>query len=353
MDSSQEPRILITRLSAVGDCVLTMPVLCALRDQFPRATIGWLVEPLGAQLLRGHADLDHLLIAPRGWLKSPRAVAELRRELRRYCFDVAVDVQSLTKSSLAGWLSGARRRIGFAPPQGRELAPWLSTCRVSKTRPHVVDGYLELLAPLGIASPRVRFNLPRQADAAEAVRPLLDDSRLAAGFVVLNPGAGWDSKLWPADRYAEVAAHVGRQFGLPSIVVWAGHRERDWAEQIVAAAAGHAVLAPPTSLPQLVEVVRAARLFVGSDTGPMHLAAAAGTPCVAIFGPTLPAVCGPYGPGHIALQAWHQDGNSRQRRGTDNSAMLAVSAQQVCQACDEVLNRPLRGAHRPALARGA
>ena len=338
MPQRDGPRILITRLSAVGDCVLTMPVLCALRDHFPDARLGWLVEPLSAQLLSGHRDLDHLIVVPRGWLKSPRTVAEVRRRLRTYQFDIVIDAQSLTKSSVAGWLSGAKTRIGFARPQGRELAPWLSTETVVKTREHVVDGHLELLRPLGVESPRVRFDAPQLPAAVDAVEPLLSRERLVDGFAVLNPGAGWDSKLWPADRYARVAQHLGRQYQLPTVVVWAGARERAWAEEIVAGTRGHALLAPPTSLTELTEVLRAADLFVGSDTGPMHMAAAVGTPCVALFGPTRPEVCGPYGNHHATVQAYHQTGNSRQRRGADNSAMRDITVEDVFRACRHVLS---------------
>lgn len=337
MTDRSGPRILISRLSAVGDCVLTMPLLCALRDHFPDAQLAWLSEPLAGQLLAGHSCLGHWIKAPRGWLKSPSTIAQLRRELRRYRFDIVVDAQSLTKSSVAGWLSGARQRIGFAPPQGRELAPWLNNVRVHKTRPHVVDAHLELLGPLGVRPAEVRFEMPRCPGAASAMAPFLADGRLTAGFAVVNPGAGWDSKLWPAERYAEVAGRLGRDHDLPTVVVWAGDRERAWAEQIVRCNAEQSILAPQTNLPELVELLRRALLFVGSDTGPMHMAAAVGTPCVAIFGPTLPEVCGPYGNRHITLQAYHQDGNSRERRGAADHAMRAVTAGQVYQACAKVL----------------
>lgn len=332
------PRILITRLSAVGDCVLTLPVLSALREFFADARLSWLVEPLPAQLLAGHRALDELIVARRGWLKSPAGIAETRRLLRRQRWDIVVDVQSLTKSGLAGWLTGARTRIGFASPQGRELAPWLATRRVPKTRSHVVDAYLELLRPLGIESPRVRFDLPRYPQAAASMASLLKQPLLADGFAVINPGAGWDSKVWPAERHARVAQHLGRQYRLPSLVVWAGAKERAWAEQIVAGSRGHAHMAPATTLCELVELLRAARLFVGSDTGPMHMAAAVGTPCVALFGPTSPEVCGPYGPHHVTVRTAQPTlGGMRARGGSDNSAMRSITVEDVFRACRQVL----------------
>src|SRR2546427_12533669 len=110
---SSAPRILIVRLSAIGDTVLSVPVLCALRDKFPQATIGWIVERISAPLLRGHADLDHLIEVPRGWLKSPRIAWQTAQRMRKIGFDISLDLQGLTKSAVTAWLSGAKRRLGF------------------------------------------------------------------------------------------------------------------------------------------------------------------------------------------------------------------------------------------------
>ena len=149
----KSPRILIVRLSAIGDAIQTMPVACALRERFPEAFLAWAVEERAGTLLRGHEALDELIVLPRGWLKSPGGVWRLRRRLRDFRFDVAIDVQSLTKSAVLAWLSGARRRIGFGNPGGRELSKWLNNERVDPKATHVVDRYLELLRPLGIESP--------------------------------------------------------------------------------------------------------------------------------------------------------------------------------------------------------
>jgi ADP-heptose:LPS heptosyltransferase len=154
------PRILIVRLSALGDVIHGVPVACALRDAFPRATIGWVVEGRTAELLEAHPAIDHVIRAPRGWLKSPRAVLALRRELRSHRFDVAIDLQCLTKSAIAAKLSGAPRRIGKAGSDGRELSKLFHNELVAVGGQHVIDHYLELLRPLGITAPRVHFDLP-------------------------------------------------------------------------------------------------------------------------------------------------------------------------------------------------
>ena len=337
MDAEASPRILISRLSAIGDCILTLPLACAVRKHFPRAFIGWVVQGGAAALLEGHPAIDRLVVAKKGWLQSPQETMRLRRELRALEFDVALDPQSLSKSAIAAWLSGAPQRIGLARPQGRELAPLLNNQTVAPRTTHVATRQLELLRPLGVEETEVRFGLAAQPEAARAVDAFLERSHLQNGFVAINPGAGWDSRLWPPVRFGRVARFLGERRRLPSIVVWSGAREKAWAEEIVAHAGGHAMLAPQTTLPELAALAAAARLFVSSDTGPLHLAAAMGTPCVSLHGPTRPEVSGPYGEQHQSVQAFYQGG--RNRRGADNRAMLAIGVEDVCQACTRLLAR--------------
>ncbi len=334
------PRILIVRLSAIGDVLHGLPVLCALRDALPGAFIAWVVEGRTGDLLRGHKSLDRLISVPRKWLKSPRAVLALRRQLRACAFDVAIDLQGLTKSAVAARLSGAPRRIGFDGRDGRELSRWLNNELVLPAGTHVIDRNLELLRPLGIDRPAVRFDLNVPAESVAGANEVLDvlgfgDER----FAVINPGAGWPSKLWPPARFAAVARHLGRSRGIRSLVVWAGDQERGMAERIVAEAEGSAVLAPSTSLQELAAIANRASLFVGSDTGPLHLAAAVDTPCVGLFGPMPAERNGPYGPQHIALQNVCLSGTSRQRRTAGPESMEAISAADACAACDRILDR--------------
>jgi lipopolysaccharide heptosyltransferase I len=332
-------RYLIVRLSAVGDCIVSMPIACALKRHDPQAFIAWVVEPLAAKLLRGHPCIDELIVVPRGWWKSPRELKQLRTKLRSLEIDTAIDVQSLTKSALVAWLSGAKRRIGLCRPWGRELSLVMNNVRVQPTSTHVVDAFLEMLRPLGIDAPQVEFRIPEDPAAAAKVAALIDREHAARPLAIINPGAGWASKQWPLDRYAQVAAYLGRRHGVRSIVVWHGDTERSWAEQIVAGSLGEAVHAPPTNLVELGALARRSVLFVGSDTGPLHLAAAVGTSCVGLYGTSHSERTGPYGPNHVRLQAWYQDGTSRQRRSAANTAMQAITVEDVCRACDQVLTR--------------
>ena len=247
----ESPRILIVRLSAIGDVIHTMPVACALRERFPQAMLSWIVEDRAAELLRGHEALDELIVVPRGWLKSPRMIWQLRRRLRASRFDVALDAQGLTKSAVAAWLSGCKRRIGFGGRWGREFTPWLNTELIDAADRHAVLRCLALLEPLGIRQPTVRFQVPRRREDVAAVEGVLRQFGLGESLAVIAVGAGWPSKLWPADRFAAVAARLGRDWSLPSLVVWGNAEERARAEQVAAESDGHARAAPKMTLSQL------------------------------------------------------------------------------------------------------
>jgi heptosyltransferase I len=330
------PRILITRLSALGDCALTLPLVCALREHFPHAWITWAVEPGPLKLISPHPAVNEFLVVPRGWLKSPQAVRTLGREVRSRGFDCALDPQSLTKSSLLGWLGGVRRRIGFAAPRGRELAPWLNTELVAPRQPHLVDATLELLQPLGIGQPQVHFELPLHRPSVMTIDRYLHDALLTLGFVVINCGASCPGRCWPAASFGRVARYLGERHNLPTVVTWAGADEAARAEQIRAKSSGHAIVAPQTSLPELAALLRRARMLIASDTGPLHVAVALGTLCLGLHGPTRSEDSGPYGAQHAVIQA--QAGVLRgRRRRLDDTAMRAITVEQVCAACDELL----------------
>ena len=352
-----EPRILITRLSAIGDCVQTLPVATALRERFPRAFIAWAVEGAAAPLVAANRAVDRVVVVPKRMLASPAAAWRVRRELAPLRIEIAIDPQGLSKSSAIGWLSGARRRIGFASPQGREISPWLNNEQVQPRTTHMVERYLELLGPLGIERGAARFGIEIDPRAEQAIEPFVASAELADGFAVINPGAGWDSKRWPAARFAAVARALGERHGVRSVIAWGGQREYETAQAVAAQSAGDAVLAPATSLLELAALLKRSRLMVAADTGPLHLAAAVGTPCVGIFGSTRREACGPYGAGHVALQAAFDGSAGRKLPGADNWAIRRVSVEAVTEACAGILVSAARSfcgpTGRPALAQGA
>jgi heptosyltransferase I len=330
------PRVLLVRLSAIGDCIQTMPLACAVREHWPNAHLTWVVEKGSAALVETCEAVDRVIAVPKGFALTPGILTRLRVALRATGFHFALDPQGLTKSGLVSWQSGARRRIGFARPQSREINSWLQTETVASRTSHRVTQYLELLGPLGVERSRVRFGIKIPLAAESSIARFLHREAPRGGYVVLNPGAGWDSKRWPLERYAEVAQHLSTR-GITPIVAWGGEQEKTWAASIVEQAAGAAIMAPNTSLLELAALLKGARFFVGSDTGPMHLAAAVGTPCVALFGSSVASVCGPYGPHHITLQRAFDESPGRKRPGADNWAMREIAAHDVCAACDRLL----------------
>lgn len=332
-------RFLITRLSHIGDCVFTLPLACALRDRFPGSHIAWAVESPSHQILEGHSCVDEVIRIPKGWLKSPRLIWALRRQLRAKCFDVSLDPQGLTKSAMIGWLSKAPQRIGLGKPWAGELAPWTYTQTIAPQREHIVPRSLELLQPWLSEIAEVRFDVPIPASARITVDDFLERAHLGCGYLIVNPSASWKSKCWNLDRFGSVAKELGRQFGLTTVVVWAGNAEANQADEVVRAAGGHAIKAPRTTLLELAALASRARLFLSADTGPLHLAAACGTPCVGLYGATLPAHCGAWGKHSINLQQKFHSGTRRQRRNADNSAMQAIQIDHVLEACIRLLRR--------------
>jgi ADP-heptose:LPS heptosyltransferase len=324
-----------------------MPIACALRDRFPDAFLAWAVELRAGQLLEGHESLDQVITLPRGWLKSPSGVLRLRRLLRDLRFDIVVEAQGLTKAAFLAWLSGAKRRIGFGHPWGRELSRWFNSETVDTPGPHIIDRNMQLLRPLGIESPRVRFLVPEKSEDHRTATDIIAQLGVEQGFVMVNAGAGWPSKLWPADRFAAVAKHLANVWRLPTLVAWAGEQEKAITARIVEHSGGNAKALPKTTLAELASLARRAKVFIGSDTGPLHLAAAVGTPCVGLYGPWPAEVHGPFGPQHIALQKAPSPSATHDRRTASPALMEAISIADVCEACDKILRTTNANLFRP------
>lgn len=348
-------RVLIIRLRAIGDVVHALPVACAIKDHFPGAFVGWVVEPWAAEVLSGHEAIDRLFVVPGRWQRSFSRIRQLRRDLGACGFEVALDLQGVGSSVLAALLSGAGRRLGFIGTMthrlrrvvrsetllhglSRAMAAAIRLKLVRATSEHIVDRYLEILRPLGVAAPSVRFQMPERPEDAAAVERLLQDAALQAGaYAAINPG-GPAFRMWPAGRFAAAARHLGRAHRLRSVVIqgrW--ERERLAAQEVVAGAGGHALLAPAMPLGQLGALARRARLFLSGDTGPLHLAAAVGAPCLGLFGDTLARRVRPYGPGNVALQGRELPRHVAGDRRLAAEALAEIGVDEVCRACDRML----------------
>jgi ADP-heptose:LPS heptosyltransferase len=269
-------------------------------------------------------------------MKSWQAVRSLRRQQLDFHADVAIDMQGLLKSAVPTWLSGASVRIGHARPESRECAWLASTHVVPATAAHVVDRNCDLLEPLGVRETAPAFGMPDWPVSRHRMEEWLTTLRLASTPVVINPGAGWPSKIWPEERFAAVARTLHDRHRLTSIIVWGGDRERGSAERIAAAAPRATVVAPQTSLQDLGALCRLARLFVSGDTGPLHLAAAVGTPCVGLFGPVPADRNGPYGRIHTTVEPPAALRPKWDDRKTDTHAMAGIDVGRVVAACERL-----------------
>lgn len=332
MEPDSAPRILISRMSAIGDAILTLPVACALRNHFPKAHLVWVVERKAAPMVRGHRALDEVVELERGWFTSPSGLRNTRRRLRALDCDIAIDCQGMTKSALACYLSGAKRRIGYSGKHARELSGWMINERVEPVFSHLTDRSLELLTPLGVHQPQVEWDLPLPEGArqwARKYRQTISNHRVA----ILNPGATWHSKRWEPKRFGQVSSYLADRYGYASVAIWGNDLDRQMAEEIVASSGGTAILAPETDLQHLGALIETSDLFVSGDTGPLHMAVAVGAKTIGLYGATRPGDCGPYR--QTALQLQYESGSSKQRRRADNTAMRAIGVEHVCQVIDQ------------------
>jgi ADP-heptose:LPS heptosyltransferase len=295
-------KVLIVRLSSIGDVVHTLPTLAALGHAGHET--GWIVEAAARPLLEDHPLLAHGVVAAppaRGFsLGAARVTFE---SLRTGEYDVALDLQGLWKSAAWARASGARRVVGFAGRFRREPSSTLlltERADLPAAGRHVIDKNLALLRPLGMDALGLReFPLPPMTREDEEVGQELRELGLSE-FVVLNPGGGWENKLWPAESFGALARGLADD-GLRSLVTW-GPGEEGLADRVVAVSGGAARRSFPTTLRQYVALARRARLVVAADTGPMHIACAVGTPVVALFGPTDPERNGPFRPADLVVR---------------------------------------------------
>jgi lipopolysaccharide heptosyltransferase I len=290
-------RILIVKLSSIGDIVHTLPALAAIRRALPDAEISWVVERRSAEILRDNPLVDRLIEVDtkalrRGLVSGEtlRAPRQQLRQLRASAFDLALDFQGLLKSASIARLSGARQIFGFSreglrEPPSRFLLS--RTIRVPK-QTHVIRKGLELVkGSLGISVPTdakdfefpLSINPHHENEAQDAA------AGTDRGYVILNPGGGWPTKLWSAERFGALADEIWQQHGLKSLVTH-GPGEEELAQDVVRAAKSNNAQAVSLSLKGFYALAKNARVYVGGDTGPTHLAIAARTPVVGLFGPT-------------------------------------------------------------------
>ncbi len=291
--------ILFIKPSSLGDIVHAMPTLAAVRRAHPGATVGWLVKRQWAGLVERIDGVDHLWeVEPgmKGWLSLVPA-------LRADRFDLAIDLQGLFRSAAMGRLSGAPERIGFA--NAREGSPWLYTKRVPVPHPnmHAVDRYLLVAKALGADERPAEFKFRIPHRDRETVDRALRQAGWTAGerLVAVNVSARWPTKRWPIASFAALSDLVVQR-GIGSVLFIGGPNERAEVAQVRALMKARSLdLCGALPVGLLPALLGRADLLITNDSGPMHVAAAVGTPVAAMFGPTSPLRTGPYGADHAVL----------------------------------------------------
>jgi heptosyltransferase I len=342
-------RILLIKLSALGDVIQTLPTLEALRAAYPAAEISWLVEEAAAPVLACHPALDNLLVSRRkNWLTTWRHTPErhiawqefryLVHLLRRAPYDMVIDLQGLAKSAIWTFLSRSPRKIGF--DRTREYSYLALSERLPPYDPdeHAVRRYLRLAQYVGAAKERVRFRLALPPGAGN-LKYLWQER--TGPLIVMHPGTRWPTKLWPAESFAALADSLIRK--RQARVVFTGSpADRSLISRICSVMTSAADdLSGRTDIKDLARLFYQADAAVTTDTGPMHLAAAVGTPVAALFGPTAPWRTGPFGSQHRVLRTNLSCSPCLQRRCPEPKCLTELGVPEVVAAVNDILNQHL------------
>lgn len=296
-------KILIIKPSSLGDIVMALPALSALRKSFPNAKISWLIRPEFAPLIKGHPYLDDIVLFDRKFLGkawyNPQAfgaLLSLVRELRKGNYDVVIDLQGLFRTASLAWLSGCKKRFGMG--RTREFAHIFYTNDIDQDENsiHVVDYYLKIVQALGASTVKVEFVIPEDGVVEDSVRDLLKNHNIDPNsYAVFVPGSVHRSKCWPVERFADLADKISSKFSLPIIAVGTESEKSVAKELKKIAKVSITDFVGATRLNELIAMLRAAKLVVSNDTGPGHIAAALGRPLVIMYSWSNPARIAPYG----------------------------------------------------------
>lgn len=359
MNAAGPESLLVVRLGAMGDIVHTLPAVAALRAAFPETRIGWIVEERWSELLcargapksgarnalRPLADVVHT-VDTKAWRKSllsretQRQISAALGEVRNLKYEVAIDFQGALKSAVIARCSKAGAIVGFDSPR-ESPARLLYRRRVTTTKTHVVEQYqalAEAVAERTLTIPSIEF--PHDAEAEESIAKKLSVLGVGKEFAILTPGAGWGAKQWPPDRYGAVAAALAGDGLTPLINCATGEENLAQAAQAASNGTAHPI---SCTLAELIALTRRARLFIGGDTGPLHLAAALQVPVVAIFGPTDPARNGPYGTnsGTQSIVLRNPASKTSLSHTSDpDPGLLQITADEVISAARRLLENP-------------
>ncbi|MGZ3636172.1 MAG: glycosyltransferase family 9 protein [Syntrophales bacterium] len=338
--------ILIVKLSAIGDVIHTLPSLAALRKLYPEANITWVIEDASADIISGHSYLDRVIVSHRKqWIKDlkngriSKPIREIRTfisDLRRQPYDLVIDFHGLVKSAAIVLLSSGKRKLGYDSMQ--ELSGLFLNEKIPEDmNKHAIDRYLDFLRHLGADAREPEYLIPIREENISRVDELLQRNAIDKkdSFVAVSPVALWDTKLWADEKFAALCDRIVEE--LKVSVVFTGS-EGDKLERIQSRMKALSVnLGGKTTLRDLAYLYRRSSLLVTTDSGPMHLAAAMGTPVIALFGPTDPSRTGPYGKGHVVIRGGLSCSPCLLKKCDSMKCMHDISVDEVFHAVKEKL----------------
>jgi heptosyltransferase-1 len=335
----RSPRLLIVKLSAFGDVIHTLPTLEALRALYPQGHITWLVEDPFAPLLAGHPALDEVWSIPRLRLQRQSlyweapALAAMLHRLRSQPFDMVIDLQGLLKSALWVALTRSLRKIGYNGTREGSYLVLREKLPPYDPDAHAVLRYLNVARYLGAPEMPARFRLEHVVAGSGE---LLDQVNQKP-YVVLHPGARWATKLWPAASWARLAEWLAGR--VLAVVLTGSPGDHRLAQAILAESQAPIInLTGRTAMGELAAVLKGAAFAVTTDTGPMHLAAALGTPAAALFGPTAPWRTGPFGEGHEIIRLGLDCSPCFRRECPEPRCLTELPVERVMAACEKMLS---------------
>lgn len=293
-------RILVIKLRYIGDVVLSLPVVLRLRDAYPKAHVTMLVNAGTESIVQGHPAVDEVLVVERANLGRQW---HLIRELRRRHFDLAIDLTDGDRSAILSWLSGAYQRIGYNSESRWRGRLYNHIVSVDAQGMHMIRYHLASTEALGLTGRAPAPSIPIVPEAKIAAGRLLREANIDAKrpIVCLHPGARWWFKAWPTERFALLADRIQTHSNAQALFVGGG-QDRPAGEKIAAAmSTPHHTVVGKTTLPELAAVFTSATLVISNDNGPMHMAAAVGAAVIGLFGPSDPAVWGPWGERHVTF----------------------------------------------------
>lgn len=344
--------ILIIRLSSLGDVLMTIPAAKAIRDTFPDARISWLVEGSVGEFLKCQNFIDEVIIFPRNsvakglkrgnMLHAGKTMGPFLRHLRNQEYDLVVDFHGIAKSVLFSILAKGTKKIGFGDMFAKEKSHLFYHNRINgpDKRIHKVERNMLLANHLGYIDPAPKVVLNPSDDATVYVDVFFRDAGNTPPSFAVNPfsSKGTDFKRWPMERYAELIGRIHHELHEQTLILW-GPGEEEGARRLKEMSGDGAYLACPTNIPQLFALLKKIRIYIGGDTGVMHLAASAGAQVIAIFGPTDFKINAPYGKEHVVIREDVPCSPCKKRDCNDRRCISPITVEKVFEEVNAVYKR--------------